>query len=88
MNHLFFGFIPSAPDTFWILLIVLVLFGANKLPELARGLGRSIGEFQKAKNELEREIHKAANESAQPKLESRPDTVAHVEKPTETNKTV
>ena len=34
-----------------ILLIVLVLFGAQKLPELARGLGKSISEFKKGQNE-------------------------------------
>ncbi len=39
-----------------ILAIVLLLFGAKKLPELARGLGRGVGEFQKAKNEIDKEI--------------------------------
>jgi len=41
-----------------ILGIVLLLFGAKKLPELARGLGRGVREFQKAKNEIEDEITK------------------------------
>jgi sec-independent protein translocase protein TatA len=44
----FFG-----PDTAIILLIVLVFFGAKRLPELARGLGQSIREFQKAKDGAE-----------------------------------
>jgi len=34
-----------------ILVIVLVLFGSSKLPELARSLGRSLGEFKKGKEE-------------------------------------
>lgn len=51
---------PSPPDLFFIMVIVLVLFGAKKLPELARGLGQSLGEFKKAKEEFEREIHKSA----------------------------
>ncbi len=34
-----------------ILVIVMLLFGAQKLPELARGLGRSVSEFKKAQNE-------------------------------------
>jgi sec-independent protein translocase protein TatA len=43
---------------FWeltiILLIVLLLFGARKLPDLARSLGKSIGEFKKGKDEGEK----------------------------------
>ena len=53
---------PSGPDLVVIMIIVLVLFGAKKLPELARGLGQSLGEFKKAKDEFEREIHKSASE--------------------------
>ena len=53
---------PSGPDLFVIMILVLVLFGAKKLPELARGLGQSLGEFKKAKEEFEREIHKSATE--------------------------
>ena len=36
-----------------ILVIVLLLFGAQKLPELARGLGKSVSEFKKAQSEEE-----------------------------------
>ncbi len=39
-----------------IFLIVLLLFGAKKIPELARGVGKGMGEFKKAKKEFEREI--------------------------------
>jgi len=39
-----------------IFLIVLLLFGAKKIPELARGVGKGMGEFKKAKTEFEREI--------------------------------
>jgi sec-independent protein translocase protein TatA len=42
-----------------ILLIILVLFGAKKLPELARGMGQAVKEFQKAKDEFSDELHKA-----------------------------
>jgi sec-independent protein translocase protein TatA len=42
-----------------ILLIILVLFGAKKLPELARGMGQAVKEFQKAKDEFNDELHKA-----------------------------
>ncbi len=40
-----------------LLIIVLVLFGAKKLPELARGMGQAIREFQKAKDEFSDELH-------------------------------
>ena len=49
----------GGPDLIIILLIILVLFGAKKLPELARGLGQAIKEFQKAKDEFTDELHKA-----------------------------
>ena len=49
-------------DMWVLLLIVLILFGAKKLPELARGMGQAIREFNKAKDEFEREITKPANE--------------------------
>ena len=54
---------PGGPELVFIFFIVLLLFGAKKLPELARGLGRSLGEFKKAKEEFEREVHKSAAES-------------------------
>ena len=38
----------AGPDLFVILIIVLLLFGAKKLPELAKGLGQGIKEFKKA----------------------------------------
>lgn len=53
-----------------IFLIILLLFGAKKLPQLARGLGKSMGEFKKAKDEFEHEITRAEDEvtsSPQPK---------------------
>jgi sec-independent protein translocase protein TatA len=47
----------AGPDLFIILLIVLVLFGAKKLPDLARSLGQSMNEFRKAREEIDRELH-------------------------------
>jgi len=46
------------PDMMVILLIVLLLFGAKKLPELARGMGRAVKEFSAARDEVERELGK------------------------------
>ena len=39
-----------------ILLILLLLFGANKIPELAKGLGKAIGQFKKSVNEVKKEV--------------------------------
>src|SRR6266853_1481302 len=46
----------GGPDLIIILLIVLVLFGAKKLPELAKGMGSAIKEFQKAKDDFTDEL--------------------------------
>jgi sec-independent protein translocase protein TatA len=56
-GFLAFG-IPSGPDLLILLVIVLVLFGAKRLPELARGLGQSVNEFKKAKEEFDKEVAK------------------------------
>jgi sec-independent protein translocase protein TatA len=45
-----------------IFVIVLLLFGAKKIPELARGLGKSMGEFKKARDEFEREITRSEDD--------------------------
>jgi sec-independent protein translocase protein TatA len=42
------------PDMMVVLLIVLLLFGAKKLPELARGMGRAVKEFSAARDEIEK----------------------------------
>jgi len=55
----------AGPDLIVILLIVLVLFGAKKLPELARGMGQAVKEFQKAKDEFNDELHKAGKTDTQ-----------------------
>jgi sec-independent protein translocase protein TatA len=46
-----------------ILMIILLLFGANKLPELAKGLGKGMKEFKKAQNEIEEEFNKTTDET-------------------------
>lgn len=53
-------------EVFAILAIVLVLFGAKKLPELARGLGQGIKEFKKSSREITDEIHSAIDVEAPP----------------------
>ena len=45
-----------------ILVIVLLLFGGRKIPELMRGLGRGVREFNDAKSNVKREIEENSNE--------------------------
>lgn len=46
----------AGPDLFVIFFIILLLFGAKKLPELAKGLGQAVREFGRAKDDFEREL--------------------------------
>jgi TatA/E family protein of Tat protein translocase len=59
------------PELVIILVIALIIFGPRKLPELGRSLGRSIGEFRRASNELrstlEEEIRVEEQKSTAPK---------------------
>ena len=50
-----------------VLFIVLLLFGAKKLPELARGLGQGMREFKRATNEIQDEIKSATDLDKPPK---------------------
>ena len=59
-----FAWLPHGTDFIWIFLLAVLLFGANKLPQLAKGLGKSLGEFKKAKEEFEKEVHAAAEPDA------------------------
>ena len=53
---------PSGLEIGLIVLAVLVLFGAKKIPEFARGLGKGIHEFKDAVNNSKKEIIKAADD--------------------------
>ncbi len=73
----------AGPDLIVVLVIVLLLFGAKKLPELARGLGQAVKEFSKAKDEFEQEITRPPTpapprELDEPKVNS---TVSHNAEP-------
>ena len=52
----------GGPELMMIMFIVLLLFGANKMPELAKGLGKSVREFKKAAGGIEDEIRRAMDE--------------------------
>jgi sec-independent protein translocase protein TatA len=59
MNNLLF---ISGPEIFVIVLVVLVLFGAKKLPEIAKGLGKGMREFRKATEDIKKEINDSSSD--------------------------
>ena len=58
------------PEMIIVFIVILLLFGAKKLPELARGIGKSMGEFKKAKDEFEKELHSAQEEAERPQIQA------------------
>jgi sec-independent protein translocase protein TatA len=70
MNVMFAGFLGGWE---WIIVIlaVLLLFGAKRIPDLAKGLGSGIREFKKAAREVTEEVQNAGEPSAPP---SKPST--------------
>lgn len=65
MNIMFGLFNLGGGEIILILALVLILFGAKKLPELAKGLGTGIKEFKKATREVTDEVSNAMDESSQ-----------------------
>jgi len=57
MQNLFLFGLPGGTEIFVVLFVVLLLFGGKKIPELMRGLGKGIKEFNQAKSSLESEIN-------------------------------
>ncbi len=66
MNIMFGLFNLGGGEIILILALVLILFGAKKLPELARGLGQGIREFKKATREVSDEVQNAVDETPPP----------------------
>ncbi len=64
--NIILNYIPSGYEIVIILVVVLILFGGKKIPELMRGLGSGLKEFKKATNEMDdvkKEIDKTASET-------------------------
>lgn len=61
MNTILALFNMGGMELVLIFAVILLLFGAKKLPELAKGLGQGIKEFKKASNEVTEEFHRAAD---------------------------
>lgn len=56
MNPMMLLSMPSGMEWLWIVLVVIILFGGRKIPELARGIGKGIREFNDAKDGIKKEI--------------------------------
>ena len=50
----------GGPEIFVIILLVVMLFGADKIPEIARGLGKGMRQIKDATNDIKREINDSA----------------------------
>ena len=65
--------LPGGPELLIVLFVLVLLFGANKIPKLARSTGQAMGEFQRGRQEIEDELE----EMQQPPGETdRPETSA------------
>ena len=63
---LFLGFLPSGSEWIIIALVILLLFGGKKIPELMRGLGKGVKSFKDGVNEAIDEINKAQEDLDKP----------------------
>ncbi|MFR9651301.1 MAG: twin-arginine translocase TatA/TatE family subunit [Rikenellaceae bacterium] len=62
MPNLLFGFLPSGSEWIIIALVILLLFGGKKIPELMRGLGKGVKSFKDGVNEAKEEINRVDDE--------------------------
>ena len=76
MNTPTLGFIQNinGPEILLIFLIVLLLFGAKRLPELFKSFGKSIKEFKKATSDIEGDIRNAMDAEETPTSAPHPET--------------
>lgn len=65
-NLLLLSFLPSGHEWIIIALLVLLLFGGKKIPELMRGLGKGVKSFKDGVNDAKEEINKAKEELDKP----------------------
>jgi len=69
-----FAFIDGigGPELLMIMFVILLLFGADRLPDLARGFGRAVREFKKATSGVEQEVRRAMEEPPPPPVPPAP----------------
>ena len=69
----FYLLMPSGWEVFVILFVVLLLFGGKKIPELMRGIGKGIREFNSARSTIETEIKEGMKEADRKVIEEKKD---------------
>lgn len=62
LDSLAFMPMPGGMEMMVILLVIVFLFGASKIPQLARSSGQAMGEFKRGRDEIEDEINRAQDE--------------------------
>lgn len=65
-NLLLLGLLPSGSEWVTIALLILLLFGGKKIPELMKGLGKGVKSFKDGVNEAKEEINKAKDDIEEP----------------------
>jgi sec-independent protein translocase protein TatA len=72
MNPLLFtAWTPGPTELIIILVVILILFGPKKLPDLSRAIGKSIGEFKRGRREVDDELKKLSEEDEAAKTETK-----------------
>jgi len=79
-----FGPIPGGMEMMVILLIAVLLFGANKIPKLARSTGEAMGEFKKGRQEVEEELQEMQEGGTESIDTDSTDTLTETEPATDT----
>ena len=62
LNSIFLLSMPGGSEWILIIIVVLLMFGGKKIPELMRGVGRGMREFNDAKNNVKSEIEEGMKE--------------------------
>jgi sec-independent protein translocase protein TatA len=57
--QLLFVGLPGGPELLIVLVLVVLLFGADRLPKLARSSGQALGEFKRGRDQIEDELREA-----------------------------
>ncbi|MFB6119731.1 MAG: twin-arginine translocase TatA/TatE family subunit [Halobacteriaceae archaeon] len=78
---LFIGTLGT-PEIVLVLLIAVLLFGANKIPKLARSTGQALGEFQRGREEIEQELQEVRQDASETVNEAAQDVEQTVESDT------